>query len=443
MASVMFEGITKSKKLKILFTNLILPHFVACLLNSFLIVIQNFLNQSCYMNGVCDCNDDLKIKIFNYLKDFASIWFFILYLSYCPIFHVKLMLKNTPLKILFWVFQGGNFAFFYMRSDGNEDFSTNVVQFCLYTGVSINLFLQFYYIWKLKFNFGIWFKNCVKAAPNMVIAANDFVNIMLFGFVRNFLSSNFSERNGNNIMDLLIMLYLQILLFALNKTLNFQFEVLEAEEEEDEANFVITFAIRYCCSYIVAINMLAISRRSLDQWGTWFLIISYVLFLVKSYTRINFVEKIFWKFYNDFQASALGKLVKRRKVNKTNMNSLKFQKIYSGCMLDVQLVFCLRFIIMYLTKRWSVTRGYSMYYKNCQYQILEEKFLINYWSVMGIFLLNAFILALIFWSMLYKKSIIFSYLKIRKPWLNLYVLFGIHCVLEVDIQQYCFALFGA
>ena len=125
------------------------------------------------------------------------------------------------------------------------------------------------------------------------------------------------------------------------------------------------------------------------------------------------------------------------------MNSLKFQKIYSGCMLDVQLVFCLRFIIMYLTKRWSVTRGYSMYYKNCQYQILEEKFLINYWSVMGIFLLNAFILALIFWSMLYKKSIIFSYLKIRKPWLNLYVLFGIHCVLEVDIQQYCFALFGA
>ena len=443
MASMMFEEIPTSRKIIILLKNFFLPHLIACILNTFLMIIQHSLNRSCYLNGVCNCNNDFNIKVYNYIKEFVSIWFFILYLSYIPIFHVKLMRKKSLFKTIFWIFQVCNFAFFYMRSNGDEDFGTNVVQYCLYAGVGSNFLFQIYYLCKLKFNFKIFFRNCMKGAPSMPIAANDFINIMLFGFIRSFLSNNFSENSSNNIMDLLIMIYLQILRFVLNKTVWFQFEALSAEDEElNELHSAVTFSIRYCCCHVVAINILAIARRNPTQWGSWVLILSYLLFLVKSYSRTDFLKLLWNKLYEMFYPLVQRKKTTKKKTTTENSNFFKFQKIYSGCMLDVQFIFCIRFIIMYLSKRWSANRGYAIYYQNCQYEI-SEKFLVNYWSVLGIFLLNVFILAFIFGSMVIKKSIIFSYLKSRKPWLNIYILFGIHCVLEIDLQQYCFALFDA
>ena len=100
-------------KLKMIFQNLFLSHFLAIIVTICKAVAQNRVNNYCWIS-LCFCQDDIKIKIFSTLSDFLFFWTLYLILCAKSIVVAKEFTKLHWLKGLIYFVVGSFILVYYL-----------------------------------------------------------------------------------------------------------------------------------------------------------------------------------------------------------------------------------------------------------------------------------------------------------------------------------------
>jgi hypothetical protein len=163
----------------------------------------------------------------------------------------------------------------------------------------------------------------------------------------------------------------------------------------------------------------------IDNWGFWILSLNYLCFLIQTYSNWDIIGDIISKIKACF-------LKKMEKSKRDSTKFLEFQKIFSGCSLDIQIICIMRLLVMNFWRRWSLGPGNAFFYKNCNFEIVDT-YQMNVWGIIVLIVMNVIILAFIMIYMKSKKIVLFFY----KPYsliANVFLFFCLHVLIEVQIQ---------
>ena len=434
MTSILIKKSSFMTKISLAFNNFFIIHIFALILHILMMIIQNFFENSCYFQLKQILNLNLGIKIFIIIRYILVNKFIEIIFMYNQIFHLKVMRKNFFLKIVFLVLILS--SSFYSLFSLNQDNQMSDGILWMYMAVfAIYCFYYLIYFVLIKFNIKLCLKNFFKGGFLAIIC---FLNIVLIRIVfRNLiisLQNHFQDFLIQNLVQLMITFYSILLNCLMQKFLWFYYQLLLKEaSNHEEANMKIIIQIRFCCIFVVAQNILVISRMRFEEWGGWILFFNYIIFIIYSYTRINVLSIVFWKIVGFFG--------KNKKIEIKNEVFENFEKLYSGGSLDTQLICFFRLLILLTWKKWSIETSYIDFYKNCNFEI-SEKFTFSLWSFLLIVLINFLILFAVLLYMKMRKHILIFYKVIRNKFLNVYILFGLHIQFEAILQMFGFLIFS-
>ena len=142
--------------------------------------------------------------------------------------------------------------------------------------------------------------------------------------------------------------------------------------------------------------------------------------------RIN----IYWTLFHKLCSM----LFKIKHCSKKSKEYIKFEKIFSGCFLDIQIICCCRFIILYSSNRWSIVKA-TYFTKNCKFEF-SEAFKMNLSPTLFIIFINVIILLIFFFLMVKKKKKIIFYIGYRWSFINIFSLFSLHFLFELSFQMF-------
>jgi len=183
---------------------------------------------------------------------------------------------------------------------------------------------------------------------------------------------------------------------------------------------------------IPASNLL---KMDIYDWGGWLLLVSYGNFLLGFYFKIDLIGFFYLKLRKLFT-----KCCKESTQQIDEKNKIYIEKLFSGCVLDIQLVCCFRLIILYLSKRWSGAHFHGNYYKDCSFEIEPENFQMSLWGLLALIMINLGLAVFIFFYMIRKKNLLILY-KIKHNYLyNVYFLYLTHIYFEGNLNMFYFYL---
>lgn len=412
-------------------------HALALSLNIFILFISVYFGNSCNFTPQ---NKSIKYdfgRIFSLIVYDITIWS----IQFLALYHVLFCFKEMNTKCCF-IYSIQFFYFFafililLLPSLINEGFfllknSSNLIYFGAIFFVTV---CYSYYLFRLKFQFKHWIKNiCKTGSIFLTLSSNLFFCISIFRPLYAYIDQNLSQWS-DNINKIILTVHSSLFGWALKKFLFYYYQTLLNEKLDKEKLYLKMFImIRFCCCFMVSLHLVGVAKMKLGEWGGWILIFNYVLFILKSYTWIDLKKIFLAKFFSAF--------IRRKKASIKNDQSLKnFQKMFSGAFIDVQLISCCRFVIIYVFKRWTLETNYYFFYKTCDYQISND-FPFEFQSVMAMILTNVFALFVLLIYIKEKQKLILNYLVIYNKLLNLYVLFALHFLLEGALQMFAANLF--
>ena len=193
-------------------------------------------------------------------------------------------------------------------------------------------------------------------------------------FIKELFEIILSEHLAESFFALVLALYCTFFKFLLQKFCWIYYQNLSIESQDfDLNNLRISILMRFSCCYYVAMNTVVILNMNLDNWGGWILILNYLNFLILSYSNWDIIGDIIRKIKTCFFQKIAQKKTPTRKF-------IEFQKVFSGCSLDIQLICIMRLLVMSFWRRWSTGPGIPLFYKNCSFEIVDT-YEMNFWGL--------------------------------------------------------------
>lgn len=418
---------------KLLFKEFFSYHILSGCLTLLIIIFQIQFAKTCYLYPICKCYDNIWIKIYNLAKDILLFWSYIAYLLYNSIFILKELNNKKLYQVAFFVLIFSFITYIYLTQNGDTDFPTTIWIYLFSYSISFLTFV--YYLILLRFQWKKWIENMFNSGIlSVVIYSIHLFSTYVLAPLKYFINDRVGDLElSKNIFQFILLLYSKALILIISFCLWRFYQILTSEgNNKDDITLKLTFVARFSLIYVIGINVSTILRMNLRDWGAWVAIISYVLFLLKCYTRFDIYSWLFQK---------LCLLIKKKKVEEKKTEArLYFEKVLSGCVLDLQFIIGFRLLVLFFWKKWLNLNFSSKYYADCELT-LNEQFPINLFSLLLILGVNWILVCFIFLYIRQKQKIILYYKINRNIFLNFYIIFLMNVYCEIIIQLYTFVFF--
>ena len=408
----------------------IIYHIFAALLSLLFIGIQGKYSKYCNMSPNCFCNDDLLVKVFVAFKEFFIYWIiYIIAIIQSAIIRDLFHEKTTLMKIIFFCLSS-IFTLFYVILTPEENY-TSLYVYMFYMFLVFTM--EFYSFYRIKLS--------LKKAVLTFLKINQVAFLIFFNYIfyRYFYKSindsiltHMSSNNSKNIINLYLSLYTLVISFFLKKFVLIYSEFLILLNQRNTYAVINIMRITLCLFMsLPAANLL---KFDIYDWGGWLLLLSFGNFLMGFYFKIDFLDILFKLIKKIFKISQNLDL-KRRTTEEIKCKNY-IEKLFSGCVLDIQLVSCFRLIILYCSKHWGASYINTQFYKDCSFEVEGSLFIMSLWGVMSILIINVSLAVFIFFYMIRMRNLLILY-KIKHNFVyNVYFLFLTHMFFEANLNMF-------
>ena len=424
MKSVILSDESSFRKAFVFIKNLMKPHILAFGLTLLKIIIHNFINRYCWMKNICECNDSMVIKIYSSFHDFLTSWAF-----YCivnlrttkifPFFHKN---KHKKLILVFYFL----FLFIAILLYGIITPEKQYDSIEIYIILMIpSIIFTFLHLFNLRFNFKLWVNQiCRSSSLNLFIFLNYGLIRYCFPKYKVYLEGNFSEFWAKNLQQISNVVYYNFFFIGMKYLVYIYYEL--AISEINDYNVGVSL-MRLALGFGFSMNFATLLRMEWHDFGGWVLILLYIHFVVKTYLNFDIILVTYLK---------IRYLITKKSPQENEIDGPEkayFEKLYSGCMLDFQIIAISRIISWISIKRWLGIGFIVIYNANCQLEISK---ILNP-SLFGFFILigvNGVMVICILMYMIKKKVILLEYKESKNFWYNIYFLFLLHSFFEACVQ---------
>ena len=419
-----------SKKLYFFSRNILLSHMMAYLLTILKILIQVEIKQYCWVADKCSCNNDIHIKLYSSIMDCLTCWAFYFIINSKTVFILKEYRHVKWLKILYFSISS-LFVLIYSIVIDEKDYNSIHIYII---EMILPLLLFMVYLYTLKFSIKVWLKNFLRAnALHIFVFGNYLLIRFIVPVLKEDLIVGISDFWSKNIKQLIVVAYFNVFFIGMKHCLLiyylFALEQKQACNEQNIENIDYTSAVslmRFAVGFCFSINLSSILNMSYNDFGGWILLLFYIHFVVKTYLNYDILEKT----YNLFK----GMLHKSSSLPIENhAEKVYFEKLYSGCMLDFQLIAISRMLYWYYGKRWFSISFILEYIDDCEFSI-SKSFEITTFGFISALLINILLLAVIVGYMIKRRKILLEYKSRNQFFYNIFFLFLLHAFFEGCIQ---------
>lgn len=412
-------------KVKIILYNLFLPHICAISLTFIFINIHIKINNICWMEPYCNCDNLIYIKIYSLTRSIFSYWNLIYLIGYYSCFNLNEMRDSRILKIIFNIVYFGPLTLLYLFSDGSTDTSISLYFY------GVCFFMVFFFfsfvLYRTKFNLKIFFrKTSYQLLLFIILFSHLIIKRYAVSGVKNFLVENFKDL-GRNFSQVVISIYAFIYKIFF-KFLILKFGVFVLSETENYN--AIIFFMRIVLTFILCINTSNIFEMDITDWGGWILITTYIASIFELYTRVNPFIKSF-KYIKS-------KIIKKTKIqiqSAKNEKILELKMVLSGYLLDFQFILIPRLLIMYFYNH-LIDYHSGDFSKNCMLE-LDSNFPKKPETLCLVLGLNIIFPIFFFFWMVKKKQLLFEYrFENYNIFQRTYLIFLIHNYFEWIFQDF-------
>ena len=410
----------------------LVPHCVVTLLTLLMIYMQVKIKNSCYRGIICECDDNTFLKLYSIFREIFLFWLFWGLAVYHSLFFDQDFNKHKFHIILVMTLCTKVIFTFYFFSDKNQ--KKEEIDFFYIEIICIFLNFSFYFYVKIR-------KKCccVQIIKNFLKSFGLIIVLTLNGlflqYIKNtigaFLNSHLLVSLSINFYQIILTIYSNILIYFCKKTLFSHYKAVYSNDFNIKDSSIVM--MRLCVIYIIAFNLSHILMMKIDEWGGWIFIINYILFVLNSYCHIEVKKilalKLLKKVFNCSLFNRIFKYLMKKKSEK----KIHFEKIVSGCMLEMQFICFIRLISLDLTRKW-IDFGFEIYYKNCELE-LSQDFIIFWSTFYTIMIINLIMIVIFIIYMKLTKLQLFCYVRLENTYYNLYLLFALHLTLENTIQM--------
>ena len=414
-------------KFQILFVKFLLPHIVATIFTYIFIRFHMYVDNICWLEDKCDCQDDITIKIYTIIRTILTYWNLILLLGYYSFFVIKELKNMISMKALMYFGFMGVILFLYIISDGVDDSTASLFSYGGGSIIAVIMIVVLFY--KVHFNC-YTFKE--KILYQTLLLCILFSHLLAKRYVFNFVKVSLQKELGDlgkNLSQIIISIYSFIYKIVFKfLILRFSLRILK---ENGEYNAIIFF-MRLIVCFIISINTANIYEMNLRDWGGWILIVTYCLFLFEFYTRSNIYTRAF-----NFVKSKIfkSKNLINSKADHDYQTIVSIKKVLSGYVLDFQFIFIPRLIMLYYFEH-LIDYHSGDYSSDCSLKV-SSKFLKNGEMLIFIILLNICLPIIFFLWMHKKKEILFEFRFENYNFLQrTYIIFLFHTYFEFIFQDF-------
>ena len=390
--------------------------------------IQDYVNQFCWFQNVCNCSGNFQIKIYSSLI-YILLFFNLLILTFYKT-GVEIIFRASPLtKIIKYIFYFINFfgAFVYLiAGDEREIFAVPIIV------MSFLICLIFQIKFLFDNNFKCWLIYFVKVNAIPILFFTHYL-LCLYGFPQ--ISSYFIETLGNyigkNFNSIIYFLYFTSYSMIFPKLCCIYHNYIRSLGSNE--CFATITLIRFSLIFSLSVPISSIINMDKNDWGCWILLISYTHFLISWYTR--------WDLFSYCFEKAIKKIFPNQKItHKLNSNlNLECKQLISGCLLDMLFIVNFRLMIITLDKKWLEVGIYVKYYKNCKFEI-SDLFEFSYLGAYSVFLINLVVTFGLLAYMIKTKKPLFEYIVTKNYSLNIYLLYEFHALFDGSLQLFYYIL---
>jgi len=417
-----------SLKLRFVCTNIFSIHFFVMLITVCENSIQDYVNQFCWFQNVCNCNGNFQIKIYSsliYILQFFNLLILTFYKT-----GVEICYRTSPLRnVIKYVFYFINFlcAFSYLLIvDEGDMFAAPIIIMIFLTSI----------IFQTKFlfdnNFQCWLIYLLKVNTIPILFFSHYL-LCLYGFPQ--ISSYFLKTLGNyfgkNFNSILYFLYFSSYSMIFPKLCCIYHNYTRSLGSNE--CFATMTLIRFSLVFSLSVPISSIINMDKNDWGCWILLISYIHFIISWYTR--------WDFFSYFLEKIIKKILPNpQSTNEINSkNELECKQLISGCLLDMVFIVNFRLMIITLYKRWLEYGVYTKYYKNCKFEI-SDLFEFSYLGAYSVFVINLIVTFGLLAYMIKTKKPLFEYIVTKNYSLNIYLLYEFHALFDGSLQLFYYIL---
>jgi len=430
MQFVMLRNKNFLKKILFFIRKFVISHICAALLSAFFILIQEYYGKYCYMPPNCLCHDDLRIKTYVFFKEYVSYWMIYIIFFMQSIFTNQLFSQSSFFKKGLFLLIATLFSCFWIVFSSESNYSPLFHYIFL---ILLCFIFEIYELLKKSQNSKEKFMIFIKINQfAFVIMLNYMFYLFIYEKVNSVLLYKFGEEYAKNVINFYISIYTLTITYCLKRiVLNYSKFLIKLSRRNTQA---ILHAMRSALCLFISFPASNILKMKISDWGGWFLICSYGNFLMGVYFKVDFFGILIEQIKKIFKKKEKKNAEQKDFVDEKNR--IYIEKLLSGCVLDIQLICCLRMLILYFGKRWSGSFFRGEFYKNCKFEIDNDEFQINAWGIIVLVLINMSLAIFVFFYMIKKQNQLILY-KIKHNFLvNVYMIFLNHEFLEAMINMF-------
>ena len=419
-------------KLKYVLIKMILAHVIVIFLTIVKIIYQNSIAKNCWMAPICTCSDDFQSKLYFSLLYIFFFWNLIIValakIAVEIVFH-------SPLHkfMVFSLYWGASVIVVYFSLLTVDESNYSALPLMSTLTVFSSLF-HFKNLIGLKHFCLKWFQDFVKINGCIYLDLLHYAlcKRLLLTFNDSLLNS-FGPKTALNLVKIYQILYFTAYTLIFKKLTQLYYNYIVVEKKHDCSSSIIL--VRLSLVFVISVPLTSLINMNLDDWGGWLMVASYVHFLISFYCRKNifmfFIDRV-QNIWNTVYYKGKKEKVSESKIKNENDCEL----MISGCLLDIVLIANSRLLILFISNRWFSHPNNIGFYKNCSFEIDNNKFKISSVGIILIIIINVLTTSIVVFYAFWKKNIIFEYKTLRSNLMNIYLIFLLHGQLEALIQTF-------
>lgn len=404
---------SKLMQARFLMINLFAPHLMVLVALALKIVMQHYVNTTCWL--VCLCDDSYFYKSYFVINEYLTYWVtLILCMENAAVF----VFFNKNLKFTL-VYHLVTFLYIFLYSVLTAEGERNSLSIYF-----VIISFTFLYPIPLYLKKGGKFKDFLKrhflsSSLIYTLFTNHLLKLVIFNYLDQYLIDSFEKETARNLKNLYTFFYIEAFRYLTRIGLIAYKEICSSINKHCHEPIIFSSQIILC--YYMCIIVGSILKTNSSDWASWLLLISYLFFIYSVFSG----QSVF-----DLLMIALKKTKK-----KSENDSKDFNMMFGGCLLDIQISFAIKVVMWIFVKKWLITSESPIYYSSCNLDI-SDKFEISYFSMISIFILNFTIPIILIICTLRRKIIFFEIKRNRNIIIHIIYLFLLYNFIDGPIQMF-------
>ena len=280
-------------------------------------------------------------------------------------------------------------------------------------------FVLFYNYYLEKYTLKDFLINFAKSSCVVVFLFSNYV-IMRFSLspLKNLLDDKTPE--NLRLFQLFLLLYFQFFNVCIKKLLFVYTKFISSQIKESLEPSL--FMMRISLSHLMAISISTLLKIEFNgDWSKWVTLFFHLNFVFNFYTRINLIEVLSKTILR--KENKIYKCLERFCGQSSDKEYIKFQRVFSGTMIDMQIICILRLLFWTYEKRWLTFAYTTFFFKNCKLEI-SDNFVIGNFGFVAVLIINLILPVGLLVTLIIKQKGILEYKMNRSKGWNVCILFG-------------------